>query len=141
MQRLLEFAAVQGVDRVVSVDGYPSRAQLRSFGATERVGGAVVAPACGRSSLASRDLTAYVKRYDAELAGQRRNLGYCRATYFYELPRGPVPGRPARGRAARTLRRRAGAHVRAAAEGVRPPRLRAAGPRRAGEHDPYYARR
>ena len=48
MQRLLEFAAVQGVDRVVSVDGYPSRAQLRAFGATERVGGVVVAPACGR---------------------------------------------------------------------------------------------
>ncbi len=97
MQRLLEFAAVQHVDRVVSVDGYPSRAQLRAFGATERVGGAVVAPACGRRSLATRDLTVYVHRYRAELAGSRPNIGYCRATYFYELPEGLYPAGPLAG--------------------------------------------
>jgi hypothetical protein len=91
MSRLLEFAAVQHVDRVVSTGGYPSPAQLRSFGPTQRLGGATIAPACGRPSLATRDLTPYLEKYRSELAGHRANVGYCHNTYFYELPEGLVP--------------------------------------------------
>ena len=96
MQRLLEFAAVQRVDRVVSVDGYPSRAQLRASARPS----ASAAPSSPRRAAGARsrprDLTAYVP-YRAELAGSRRNIGYCRATYFYELPEGLYPAGPLAG--------------------------------------------
>src|SRR5439155_26145195 len=64
MDSLLGFAANHDVDRVVAVAsaGYPNRAQLRRFGATQLVGGVLVAPACGRPSLATRNLTSYVDK-------------------------------------------------------------------------------
>ena len=74
--------------------------------ATERVGGAVVAPACrrARSHARSRGVRPPLPRRARCLAP---NIGSCRSTYFYEL-RGLDP--PARSRrAARALRRRAGA--------------------------------
>jgi hypothetical protein len=98
MSRLLEFAAVQHVDRVVSTGGgYPSAAQLRSFGPTERLGGVTIAPACGRPSLATRDLTPYVRKYRAELAGRRPVFGYCRGADYYALPEGLTPAGPIAG--------------------------------------------
>jgi hypothetical protein len=92
MDRLLAFAAVNRVDRVISVaaDGYPSAAQMRAFGPVERIGGVLVAPACGRPSLATRDLSAYVARYRAQLVS-RPNIGWCIGTNFNLLPQGLTP--------------------------------------------------
>ena len=93
IDRLLAFAAIHGVDRVISVPGggYPSRAQMRRFGPTELVGGALVAPACGRPSLTERDLTPYVERYRAEQLRSRPNIGYCIGLNFNLLPQGLYP--------------------------------------------------
>src|SRR5207244_3997109 len=75
MDRLLAFAAIHHVDRVLSVPthGYPNRAQMRRFGPTQLVGGMLVAPACGQPSLAKRDLTRFVRRYREQERGSRAN--------------------------------------------------------------------
>lgn len=90
MNMLLAFAARHGVDRVVVVEGtdYPSAWQLRRFGPVERVGGVLVAPACGLPSLRTRDLSAFVAEA-AELSG--RIVLYCQDRNAYELKAGFYP--------------------------------------------------
>jgi hypothetical protein len=93
IDRLLAFAALHHVDRVVSVlrDGYPSRAQMARFGKVQLIGGALVAPACGAKSLATRDLTPYVVAYRAEQLHSRPNIGYCIGLNFNLVPQGLYP--------------------------------------------------
>jgi hypothetical protein len=93
MARLLAFAANHHVDRVLSVagDGYPTRAELGRLGSVQLVGGVLVAPACGRPSLARRDLAPYVEAAAAEQAGSGSSIGWCTGTTFTELPEGLSP--------------------------------------------------
>ena len=69
MTSLLALAGSHGIDRFVAVDGagYPSERQLRALGPVQRIGGVLVAPACGSAPLTSRDLDRYV-----EVAGAGR---------------------------------------------------------------------
>lgn len=89
---LLAFAALHHVDRVISLatGGYPSAAQMASFGPTERIGGVLVAPACGQPSLAKRDLSSFVARYQAQRASQA-NIDYCLGSNLDTLPAGLDP--------------------------------------------------
>jgi hypothetical protein len=97
--RLLAFAANHDVDRFVSVvgDGYPTEAQLRQLGSVERIGGVLVAPACGKPSLRTRDLTPYVEAAAADQAGTGPSIGWCKDTSYTELPEGLVPAGPLAG--------------------------------------------
>jgi hypothetical protein len=54
LTQLLDFASRHGVDRFVSVGAqdYPNQTMLHGVGAVQMVGGALVAPACGYTSLA-----------------------------------------------------------------------------------------
>ncbi len=76
MAALLSFASTHGVGRFVTVAGadYPSKAQLAKLGSVERVGGVLVAPACGSPPLTTRDLSAYVTQEQNEF-----DIGYCLA--------------------------------------------------------------
>jgi hypothetical protein len=96
--RLLGFAAVHGVDRVVIVPGYgwPSADDLRRIGPTELVGGVRVAPACGRPSLATRNLTRYADAYRAEASATPPNISWCILGNYFTLPQGLVPFGPQR---------------------------------------------
>jgi hypothetical protein len=90
--RLLGFAAAHGVARVLSdpSGGYPTKRQLRVFGPVRSVGGLLVAPACGRPSLAHRDLAAYV-RVAQEQESENKTIGWCLGTNYYALPAGLYP--------------------------------------------------
>ena len=93
MNRLLAFAAAHDVDRFVSVPlyGYPSSRQMRRLGPTALAGGVLVSPACGRASLATRDLTGYVRRYGPR-GGRQTEVYYCLGTSGYNLiPDGTYP--------------------------------------------------
>ena len=96
MSTLLAFAAIHHVDRIVALpgSGYPSRAQLRSFGSVERVGGVLVAPACGRPGLGGHDLARYVAGYRA-IEGHQ--IGYCVGADFSLVPAGLYPSGPLAG--------------------------------------------
>jgi hypothetical protein len=85
IDRMLAFVADHQVDRVVRAvgDDYPTLAQMRRFGRVEEIGGVLVAPACGRPSLRTRNLQPYV---DLDAHQERSSLGYCRDGYYYELP-------------------------------------------------------
>jgi hypothetical protein len=63
---------------------------MRAFGPTERIGGVLVSPACGRPSLAARDLSAFVARYEQQLRS-RPNIGWCTGVNFNLLPQGLAP--------------------------------------------------
>lgn len=95
MATLLAFAANHHVDRLVSVvgDGYPTAAEMRSFGPTEQVGGVLVSPGCGRPSLLTRNLSSFVAEYNHELASQE-TIGYCSGVNFTSLPAGLEPSGP-----------------------------------------------
>jgi hypothetical protein len=99
MDRLLAFAALHHVDRVVSVvaGGYPDADQMRRFGPTERIGGVLVAPACGQPSLETHNLARFVASYDAESARSLPNVGWCVGLNFNLLPQGLVPAGPLAG--------------------------------------------
>jgi hypothetical protein len=92
MQRLLAFAGKHRVARFLSVaaDGYPTRAQMAALGPTGLVGGMLVAPACGRSPLTSRDLGGYVTRYGNQ-PGKRPKIAWCIAGRFFTHPEGSEP--------------------------------------------------
>jgi hypothetical protein len=93
MDRLLAFAATHHVDRVISVvgDGYPTPAQMRSFGSTQLLGGVIVSPACGQPPLTQRDLASYVKADPDEVIGSAPNVGVCQGLTYSELPEGLYP--------------------------------------------------
>ncbi|HWB22718.1 MAG TPA: hypothetical protein VG652_07500 [Gaiellaceae bacterium] len=93
IDRLLAFAATHHVDRILSVpgDGYPTRVQMAQIGPTQLVGGMLVSPACGKPSLATRDLAAYVAKDTHETIGAAPNVGYCLGNNFDELPEGLDP--------------------------------------------------
>lgn len=99
IERLLAFAAIHHVDRVLTVEsyGYPSRAQMRRFGPTQRVGGMLVAPACGHRSLAARDLSSFVGTYLRQQRRQPPRIGYCLGLNFNLVPRGLDPAGPLQG--------------------------------------------
>ena len=92
MARLLAYAALHGVGRVLSVaaGGYPSAAQMRAFGPVQRIGGMLVAPACSQPPLTSRDLSSYVRAYDEELRSGAE-IGYCEGPNYRALPLGLYP--------------------------------------------------
>jgi hypothetical protein len=64
MEDLLGFAGRHRIARFVSVagEGYPTARQLRSLGPVERIGGVLVAPACGSPPLTSRNLAPDVQQ-------------------------------------------------------------------------------
>ena len=90
--------ATHDVDRfVVAADaGYPSAKQLRAIGPVQRIGGVLVAPACGSAPLTTRDLGQYVADFDSAIT-------YCLDGNFYELP-AALPGGPDRRRDPGALR-------------------------------------
>ncbi len=138
IDRLLAFAALHHVDRVISVvgNGYPSRAQMAKFGPVQEVGGVLVAPACGEKSLTERDLGSYVEKERqraAPLAAEHRLL---HRAQLQSAPAGPRARRPPRGGEARNRRRGPGPHVRCAAGRLQVPRLRNPGHERARGHVP-----
>lgn len=93
LARLLAFAATHHVDRILSVpgDGYPTRTQLEQIGPAQLVGGVLVSPACGKPSLATRNLARYVAQDTHETIGAAPNVGYCLGGNFDELPEGLDP--------------------------------------------------
>ncbi len=93
MPRLLAFAAIHRVGRVLALPGldYPTKAQLARFGPVERIGGLLVAPACGRPPLAARELAPYVAAYRRETAKPRGQVGYCLGGNFDLLDAGLLP--------------------------------------------------
>ena len=90
MNTLLAFIATHGVSRVVTVEpaDYPSARQMRRFGPVEDADGVLIAPACNRPSLLSRNLTPYVREYAAH---QNATIGFCLGTTYFELPYGLYP--------------------------------------------------
>ena len=94
MTRLLAFAATHHVDRVLSLPsgGYPSAAQMRSFGPVELIGGILVAPACGHPSLRTRNLTKYVE----ETKQLNANIGWCTGVNYTSVSEGLIPAGPLR---------------------------------------------
>ena len=92
MDRLLAFAATHHVDRFLSIPGgYPSRAQMRRFGPTQLVGGMLVSPGCGKPSLATRNLTRYVRNDPSETIDAEANVGYCVGSTYIPLAAGLYP--------------------------------------------------
>jgi hypothetical protein len=90
MNTLLAFAASHGVSRVVTVEpaDYPSESQLRRFGPVEAADGLLIAPACDRPSLRSRNLNPYVEQWAAH---QNAATGFCVGTNYVLLPYGLYP--------------------------------------------------
>jgi hypothetical protein len=90
MDTLLAFMATHGVSRVVTVEpaDYPSASQLRRFGPVEDAGGVLIAPACNRPSLLSRNLTPYARQYAAH---QNATIGFCLGGKYVELRYGLYP--------------------------------------------------
>ena len=90
MDTLLAFMATHGVSRVVTVEpaDYPSASQMRRFGPVEDAGGLLIAPACNRPSLLSRNLTPYARQYAAR---QNGNIGWCLGGRYIELRYGLYP--------------------------------------------------
>ena len=86
MDNLLAFAGAHDVDRFVSVagTGYPSAEQMRRFGSVQRIGGVLVAPACGSLPLTTRDLGRFVAERDTD-GGSNARIAYCLDGYMYEL--------------------------------------------------------
>jgi hypothetical protein len=97
MDRMLAFAGAHSVARVVSVagSGFPSRAQMRSYGPTQAAGGAILAPACGHAPLTARNLAKPISRWetDPEPFDQRPQIGWCYGTNYIALATGLVPPR------------------------------------------------
>jgi hypothetical protein len=93
MDRLLGFAAYHHAVRILATpsNGYPSPAQLRSFGSEQLVGGMLVAPACDRPSFAARNLTRYVASYRHELTTSRPNIGWCTGGAYHPIRTGLYP--------------------------------------------------
>ena len=95
MDRLLAFASVHGVDRVVAPEGaaFPTVEEMQRFGPVEIVDGVMVAPRCGAPSLRHRNLSRYVARWGGSLppAGARSNVGWCVAGAYVQVPYGFVP--------------------------------------------------
>lgn len=94
MDRLLAFAGAHGVDRIVSVEahGYPNNRQMTRFGRTERLGAAIVAPACGEASLKTHDLARYVAAWERSKPPERV-IGWCIAGSFTNIRFGLEPVR------------------------------------------------
>ena len=95
IDRLLAFAGVHGVDRVVSIekDRYPTLRQMARFGPPAAAGGAIVAPACGRPSLARRNLARFVRVWEVDPPplSTHRNLAWCLNLTYTEIPLGLIP--------------------------------------------------
>ena len=90
MNSLLAFAGRHEVGRFVSVisHGYPSAQQMRRFGPVERIGGVLVAPACGQPPLTTRNLTTLEQVAAAE---SNRTVEFCGGTSLVGLPGGLYP--------------------------------------------------
>ena len=90
MDTLLAFTATHGVSRVLTVEpaGYPTARQMQRFGPVEDAGGLLIAPACNRVSLLSRNLTPYVRRFAAH---ENATIGLCLGPNYVELPSGLYP--------------------------------------------------
>ncbi len=93
LDRVLGFAAYHHAVRILSViaNGYPSAAQMRTFGPTERVDGLLVWPACTRPPLAPGALARYAASYRHELATPRPNIGWCKGGTYGTLRTGLYP--------------------------------------------------
>jgi dolichyl-phosphate beta-glucosyltransferase len=93
--RLLAFAAVHGVDRVVALAGtdYPSDDQMRAFGRPQRIGGVTVAPACHLPSLRTHNLAPEVAGWEKDPKPDAADptIAYCEGGTFVTLPSGLVP--------------------------------------------------
>jgi hypothetical protein len=93
--RLLAFAGTHGVDRVLSIApySYPRRSQLRALGSLQQVGGAIVSPACGEPPLTTRNLTAFVARWqsDRKRFNPRPTIGWCGSAGMVSMPEGLLP--------------------------------------------------
>jgi hypothetical protein len=87
---LVAFAALHHVDRVLSSlrDGYPNGRQMEHFGPARLVGGMLVSPACGKPSLARRDLSRVVAAYRQRVG---RSFGYCAGPNFILVPQEAYP--------------------------------------------------
>jgi hypothetical protein len=98
-ERLLEFAAVHHLERVLASPhaDYPTRSQMRIFGRVQEIGGMLVAPACTDPPLTSRNLTAYVDRYDEESRHTPGNIGWCIGQGFNLVPGDLIPFGPLAG--------------------------------------------
>lgn len=92
MDRLLAFAGAHGVERVVSLEAhsYPSGRQMTRFGKAERIGGAIVAPACGEASLKTHDLARYVDAWE-RTQPPARMIGWCLGGRFTNIRFGLEP--------------------------------------------------
>ncbi len=97
MGRLLAFAGTHRVDRIVSVAPflYPTKWQMRTFGAPQTVADASVSPGCGQPSLTTRDLSSYVDRWEVDPKdfGSRPQRGWCIGDRLQLVPAGLVPVR------------------------------------------------
>ena len=97
MDRMLAFAGAHAVARVVSISGsgFPNAAQMRGYGPTQVSGGAILAPACGRPPLTTRDLTGPIARWevDPESFDNRPQIGWCYGANYIALATGLVPPR------------------------------------------------
>ena len=68
--------------------GWPSASEMRRIGPSQLVGGVLVAPACGRPSLATRNLASYARSYRAEVGAAPSNISWCIAGNYFTLPQG-----------------------------------------------------
>ena len=100
IDRLLAFAGAHAVGQVVSIaaGGYPSRSQMAAFGPAQAIGGAVVAPACGRAPLRAKHLAPYVRQWEAapQPYDSRPKIGWCLGSNYVDIAIGlvPDPGTP-----------------------------------------------
>jgi hypothetical protein len=96
IDRILGFAAVHDVGRVIAIPayGYPTAAQMRRLGPTKLTGGVLVAPACRAPALAPRRLASYAKSYREEAHRSRSNISWCDGGRYFTLQDGLVPFGP-----------------------------------------------
>jgi hypothetical protein len=92
IDRLIAFAGTHRVDRVVSIGAhdYPTPRQMRRFGRTSRIGGALVAPGCGEPSLRTHDLAPFVDEWERHQP-PRRAIGWCLDGIFTDIYYGFAP--------------------------------------------------
>jgi hypothetical protein len=95
--RLLAFAGAHAIDRFVSLApyAYPTRSQLAAIGPVDGQTDALIAPGCGKPSLATRDLGAYVAKWETNPRRyeSRPTVGWCYGATLGQLPTGLEPAR------------------------------------------------
>ncbi|HEY3921369.1 MAG TPA: hypothetical protein VGL76_04575 [Gaiellaceae bacterium] len=91
--RLLAFAGSHEIARI-AVDrgdsGWPTRGQLAKAGPIEQVSGLLVAPACDRPPLTSRDLSPQIQTI-AKIDSSQATTGWCLGTNYFAFARELYP--------------------------------------------------